>query len=102
MYARVTTARYQNAEAIDEGTRIYHDAIFPSPHHHKGFKDIIALVDRSTGKAMMITFWETEDDAQADTTSGFVREQVAKFTHLLSGAPISEVFEVVPVKRPQT
>jgi hypothetical protein len=49
---------------------------------------------------MVITFWETEADAQAAITSGFVREQSAKFAHLLSGAPapISEVFEVVPVK----
>ena len=100
MYARVTTAQYQNAGAIDEGAQIYRDAMLPSTQQLKSFKDVITLGDRSTGKAMVITFWETEADAQAAITSGFVREQSAKFAHLLSGAPapISEVFEVVPVK----
>jgi hypothetical protein len=47
---------------------------------------------------MVITFWETEADAQAAIIGGFIREQSAKLAHLFSGAPTSEVFEVVPVK----
>ncbi len=65
MYARVTTAQYQNAGAIDEGAQIYRDSILPSTQQLKGFKDVITLGDRSTGKAMVVTFWETEADAQA-------------------------------------
>jgi len=98
MYARVTTAQYRNGEAIDEGAQIYRDSILPATQQLQGFKDVMTLGDRSTGKAMVITFWETEADAQAGINSGFVREQSAKLAHLFSGAPTSEVFEVVPVK----
>ena len=98
MYARVTIAQYHTAEAIDEGAQIYRDSILPATQQLKGFKDVITLGDRSTGKAMVITFWETEADAQAGISSGFVQQQAAKLAHLFSGAPTSEVFEVVPVK----
>ncbi len=98
MYARVTTVQYNNAGAVDEGAQIYRESILPATQQLQGFKDVIALGDRSTGKAMVITFWETEADAQAGITSGFVREQAAKLAHLYSGTPTSEVFEVVPVK----
>jgi|SRR5712691_10661412 heme-degrading monooxygenase HmoA len=98
MYARVTAVQYNKAGAVDEGAQIYRESILPATQQLQGFKDVISLADRSTGKAMVITFWETEADAQAGITSGFVREQAAKLAHLFSGTPTSEVFEVVPVK----
>ena len=98
MYARVTTVQYTNAAALDEGAQNYRESILPATQQLQGFKDVIALGDRSTGKAMVITFWETEADAQAGITTGFVREQATKQAHLYSGTPTSEVFEVVPMK----
>jgi heme-degrading monooxygenase HmoA len=98
MYARVTTAQYHSGKSVDEAAQIYRDSILPATQQLKGFKDIITLGDRSTGKAMLITFWETEADAQAGITSGFVQEQAAKLAHLFSVAPTSEILEVIPVK----
>lgn len=98
MYARVTTVQYNKEGAVDEGAQIYRESILPATQRLQGFKDVIALGDRSTGKAMVITFWETEADAQAAITSGFVREQSVKLAHLVSGNSTSEVFEVVPLK----
>jgi hypothetical protein len=93
MYARVTTVQFP-ADRVDEAIRIYRDSVVPSAKQQKGFKGVLYLTDRSTGKTMAIFLAETEADLTATETSGYLQEQAAKFAHIEAGQPTVEHFEV--------
>ena len=93
MYARVTTFQLQ-PDKIDENNRIAAESIVPAIKQQAGFKGFFGLADRSTGKAILITLFETEADMKAGVNNGFVQQQVAKIAPFLSGTPTSEFFEV--------
>lgn len=94
MYARVITGRYQQPEKIDEGLQIFRDSIVPAARQTQGFIGTLALVDRSTGKAITIGLRETIADIQKTESSGYLQEQFAKVMHLLAKTPTVEVYEV--------
>jgi len=52
------------------------------------------LLDRSTGKVVTITLWETEANLVAGETSGYFQEQLGKVAHLLATQVVREVYEV--------
>ena len=93
MYARVTFATVQPGK-IDEVSTVMRDSILPAAKTQKGFKGLLQMGDRKTGKGMAIVMWDTEADMIAGESSGFYREQVAKVMVLLAGAPTMEHYEV--------
>ncbi len=93
MHARVTTSTIQQGK-IDEGIRIFHDAIVPEAQKQKGFRDILMLIDRATGKFVVYALWESEADLRATETSGHYQTQVAKLASLMVGQPTREICEV--------
>jgi quinol monooxygenase YgiN len=58
-----------------------------------GFQSALLLADRATGKATMVTVWESEAAMQA--SNPLRKEQIAKFAPLIVGAVSTEVYEVV-------
>jgi heme-degrading monooxygenase HmoA len=60
VYARVSTLE-GSPEQLDEGVRFLREEILPTGKEDAGFKGLIALADRTSGKALSITFWETEE-----------------------------------------
>ena len=93
MYARVVSGQYQSAK-MDEGLEMYRNSLAPAARQQQGFKGILGLVDRATGKGISITLWETEADLKASEASGYYQQQLAKFAPLFSGPPEREVYEV--------
>jgi len=94
MHARVGTIQFQPGK-LDEGIQIYRESILPEARQQSGFKGAMGLVDRSTGKSLSITLWETEADAQASGTgSAYLQAQLAQFASLLAAAPVFETYEV--------
>ena len=94
MHARVTIAQYHPGKA-DEGMQLYRESILPAARQQRGFKGALGLLDRSTGKGMSITLWETEADAQASgASSPYFQEQIAKVASLFVAAPVAETYEV--------
>jgi len=94
MYARVTFATAQPAKT-DDVTKVMRDSILPALKKQKGFKNMFFLVNRNTGKGMVIGLWNTEADMMAGESSGLYREQVAKVVPLLDGATTLEHYEVI-------
>src|SRR5579864_903597 len=95
MHARVVTTKYQPGK-VDEATQIYRESILPEARQQAGFQGAMALVDRSTDKAMAITLFQTEADAQASgASSSYMQAQIAKVASLLAAAPVIETYEVV-------
>jgi heme-degrading monooxygenase HmoA len=93
MFARVTVIQGRT-EAMGEATKIFNDSVIPAAKQQKGFKGAMFLSDPATGKGMSITIWDTEEDLKAGESSGYFKEQIAKFAPLLAGPPTRDVFVV--------
>jgi heme-degrading monooxygenase HmoA len=95
VYARISTLE-GSPDHIDEGLRYVREQILPRISQQDGFKGMVALADRRTGKTLGVTFWESEealkaseeaadklrgDSAQAmgDTVAGVERYEVGFF-----------------------
>jgi heme-degrading monooxygenase HmoA len=95
MYARVSTAHYQ-LDKLDQGLQIYRESVLPELRQQSGFKGVMALADRSTGKAISLSLWETEADAQASGVgSAYMQANIAKLASNFAAAPTIEMYEVV-------
>ena len=93
MHARVTTA-YGPPDKAAEGIKIHKESVVPETRQHAGYKGTLLLVDRTAGKSIQITLWETEDHAKAVEQQGHYRKQTGKFSHLVSAPPFEEDYEV--------
>jgi heme-degrading monooxygenase HmoA len=60
----------------------------------KGFKHGYLSGDRSSGRSVAFSLWETEADATAWVTSGKYAEVVAHFAQHFAAPPTQEQFEV--------
>jgi heme-degrading monooxygenase HmoA len=64
VYARVSTLEGSH-EQIDEGLRFLREEILPTGKEDPGFKGLIALADRRSGKTLSLTLWESEETMRA-------------------------------------
>lgn len=94
MYARVITSQLQPGKT-DEALALWRDSVVPSLKQTKGFKGAYLTGDRSTGKGVTITLWETEADAAAMDTSGQYQQTIALFAALFAAPPTREQYEVL-------
>lgn len=93
MFGRMSTLQ-GSPDSIDAGTASLRDEVVPAGQEMGGFRGVLALADRSTGKMIAITFWETEEAMRAsEARADQLRESAAG----ASSADIAAVdrFEVV-------
>ena len=64
MFARISTL-VGSPDQIDEGLRHVREQVLPQISQQDGFKGMIALADRQTGKTLGVTFWESEEALRA-------------------------------------
>ena len=64
MHARVSIFE-GSPDQIDEMLRQAQEQVLPSARQMDGFKGLIALGDRQSGKTLGITFWESEEAMRA-------------------------------------
>ena len=93
MFARVLTAQTKPG-MMDELIRCFRDSVIPEVRHEVGFKGLLLLNERATGKGISITLWETPVDLKASETSGYLQKQLDKVVPLLSEPPVIGVYEV--------
>ena len=110
MYARISTLE-GSPEHIDEGLRHVRENVLPQIQQQEGFKGMVALADRQSGKTLGITFWESEEalkaseeaadrlredsaEAMSDTIAGVERYEVGLF-EVPSAGPVSGVTDTV-------
>jgi len=92
MYTRVVTVQIQ-LDKVDEAITIY-QSIEPLWKQQQGFQGAQLLIDRTTGKGISLSTWETRADLETTEASGWYQEQVAKFATVFSGPPVREIYEV--------
>jgi heme-degrading monooxygenase HmoA len=97
MYARVTTLE-ASPDRMDDATRHVRDQVLPQLQQQDGFKGLIALGDRQSGKLLGVALWESEEALRAtEEAASRIRGGVAEATGAtVAGAENYEVaiFEV--------
>jgi len=66
----------------------------PVTRQQPGYRGYLSLTDRTTGRVISITLWETEADVNASESSGLLREQLGKVAPMLATQVVREVYEV--------
>ena len=94
MHARVITFQFK-LDKLEEAGQLYRESILPEVRQLPGFKGRMVLVDRSKGKVITLTLWESEADARASGEgSAFMQASVAKFASFYAAPPVIEIYEV--------
>src|SRR5690606_1033686 len=96
MYARVVSAQAdpRRVEAYDE-LRQLGVALAEHAAEQPGNLGFVGLLDRSTGKVMTVSFWETPQALAESELNAYLRRQLA-FASCVIGSPVvCETFEVV-------
>ena len=92
-YARVTVGQHA-PDKTDELIKIFRESVVPEVRQLKGYKGVLYLVDRTSGKGMSLSLWQTEAEMKASEEGGHYSRQVAKVLHLFSKPSSREVYEV--------
>lgn len=94
MYVRVITVEWQ-ADRLDEAAAFFRDEVSMALKTQPGFANTRMLVDRATGKGMMVTVWKSEAELRASESSGFLKEQLAHLSQFFTTAPSVDRYEIV-------
>jgi heme-degrading monooxygenase HmoA len=91
MFARLQTI-HQPAEKLDELARLAGEQVAAAPDL-PGFNGFYYLIDRENDKALVLTFWDTEEDVRRlEANNASMREKFKVEARLDS--PLAEIFEV--------
>jgi heme-degrading monooxygenase HmoA len=94
MFARATRLEGA-ADRLDDAIREFREQTLPAAESQPGFGGGMLLADRSSGAAMALTLWETEENMRdSEQFASQQRGQVAS-TVGASGEPRVERYEVV-------
>jgi heme-degrading monooxygenase HmoA len=93
MYARAVAVPVDPSK-LDDMLQIWKESVLPAAQSQQGFKGALVLGDRATGQGMSITLWDSEGDMAAGESSGYYREQLAKFGKIFAGQPDLKHYEV--------
>lgn len=81
MWVRMSTFQGspgQSDEEIEQQIQILRDNIIPTVRQIDGYEGVLSLGDRSTGKSISLTFWDSEESMQAsEEAADKLRQQAA-------------------------
>jgi DivIVA domain-containing protein len=84
---------------LEEAVERYEESVLPALRDQLGYEGGYVLVTPE-GKALALTFWESEEAADAGLASGFYDEQVRKFVTFFQAPPGRETYQVVVADYP--
>ena len=102
MVARATMAEIDTVRmSIDEAVELFRESVGPALHEQPGFEGVYLLLSPE-GQALVLTFWESEEAAQAGIAGSrsFYSEQVEKFVTLYKAPPGRELYDVLLAEEP--
>ena len=92
MYARVVNIRFPPGMR-DEVVRVG-SGLTPILRSQRGFKGLQVLTDPGAGRGMIVSFWETEADAEASEAAPSYVGQMSMMSSFLSEPLAPETYEV--------
>jgi heme-degrading monooxygenase HmoA len=94
VYARTTLLEIDTLRVpLDAAVAQFEAAVMPRLREQPGFCGLYALTTPA-GRAMLITFWETAEEADAGAETGWYPEVLAELTTLFRSPPGRERYEV--------
>jgi antibiotic biosynthesis monooxygenase len=100
MVARVTLAEIDTVRMrLDAALDLFKRSVAPSLEEQEGYEGAYVLATPE-GKALVMTFWESEEAAAAGVASGFYGEQVEKFVTVFRAPPGRELYDVLIADAP--
>jgi heme-degrading monooxygenase HmoA len=100
MIARVTQAEIDAVRTrVEDGVRLFEQSVVPRLREQEGYQGAYVLLT-DEGKALVVTFWASEEAAEAGVASGAYAEQVEKFVTFYRAPPGRETYEVVIADAP--
>jgi len=92
MFVRQTII-HTATERIDEAAKLFEESVIPAFRSQKGYNGASFITDRSTGKSICVSLWDSEQDALANEKSHMYQEQLIKFMRLFTMDPFREGYE---------
>ena len=92
MFARVITMQLKS-DKLDEAAKYYQE-IAADAKAQKGFNSNYLLVDRDTGKAVSVAFWDSKQDIIDDEESGRQKDRIEGLKAFLAEPYTREIYEV--------
>jgi hypothetical protein len=100
MHARVTQLEIDTTRTnMDEAVRLFRDQVLPGLRGQDAYDGAFVLANPD-GKALLLTFWETEEAAEAQAQQGFYAEQLARFAAIFRSPPGRERYAVLVADQP--
>lgn len=101
MVARVTLADIDTVRiSIEDAVARFNEVIVPPLQEQPGYRGLYAFANPE-GQAMVITFWESEEVAEAGVANGFYASQVDQFVTFYRSPPGRTTYEVVVEDHPR-
>ncbi len=97
MWVRMSTFQGspgQSDEEIEQQIKVLKDNVIPTARQMDGYKGVLTIGDRSTGKSISLTFWESAEAMRAsEEAADRLRQQAAdEFQDEIAGVERFEVY----------
>jgi hypothetical protein len=93
MFSRVTLLEIDTVRIdLDAAVALYREHVLPRLREQEGYEGVVVLTTEE-GKAMLISFWETEGEAR--DASGFAAAELERYMTMFKAPPGREQYEVV-------
>ena len=93
MYARLTRMQVR-VERADHLIKIFNESILPAAKSQKGYCGLFLFVNKKTGEATSLSFWQSEDDCLASEDNHYYQEQLVKVMNYFTSPPVREGYPV--------
>ena len=100
MYARVTQLEIDTTRIdLDDAVQLFRSEVLPAIRELEGYDGTYVLANPD-GKALLLTFWETEGAAEAQRETGFYAEQLERFAAIFRAPPGRDHYAVLVADQP--
>jgi hypothetical protein len=79
---------------LDDVLGILRERVLPATQARAGSRGSMVLVDRATGKVVVLTRWETQEASRTDDTGRVIQQQIAELSRYVTSVMLSERYEV--------
>jgi hypothetical protein len=94
VYARTTSVEIDTVRvSVDEALAAFENLVAPRLECQEGFQGIYVLATPE-GRGLLVSFWETSEQADASGATGWYAEVLADFMTMFRSAPGREHYEV--------
>ena len=100
MHARVTQLEIDTTRIeMDHAVELFRAEVLPALREQEDYGGTYVLANPD-GKALLLTFWETEGAAEAQRETGFYAEQLERFAAIFRAPPGRDHYAVLVADQP--